>query len=83
MRFIRGLSKDTIKVPERIYKQSKYHQIRQRAQRIKLSDEGYNINHLMRIFNVSRLTITNCFDDWDKFALVGLYDKKARGRKSK
>jgi transposase len=83
MRFIRGLSKDTIKVLERIYKQSRYYQVRQRAQCIKLSNEGYKINELMQLFNVSRLTITNWFDDWDMFMLAGLYDKKGRGRKSK
>jgi transposase len=32
---------------------------------------------------VSRLTITNWLDDWDTYGLVGLYDKKGRGRKSK
>jgi transposase len=83
MRFIKGLSKDTIKMLERIYKHSKYHQVRQRAQCIKLSYEGYKINDLMRIFNVSRLTITNWLDDWDNFALAGLYDKNGRGRKPK
>ena len=83
MRFIRGLSKETIKMLERIYKQSKYHQVRQRAQCIKLSYQGYTIKDLIRIFNVSRLTITNWLDDWDTFGLVGLYDKKGRGRKPK
>jgi transposase len=29
------------------------------------------------------LTITNWFDDWDKFAFVGLYDSQGRGRKPK
>ena len=83
MRFIKGLSKETISILERIYKQSKHHQVRQRAQCIKLSYEGYKIQDLMRIFNVSRLTITNWFNDWDDKGLVGLYDKKGRGRKSK
>lgn len=83
MRFIRGLSKETIKMLERIYKQSQYHQVRQRAQCIKLSYQGYTIKDLMRIFNLSRLTITNWLDDWDTFGLVGLYDKKGRGRKPK
>ena len=83
MRFIRGLSKETIRMLERIYKQSKYHQVRQRAQCIKLSYQGYTIKNLIRIFNVSRLTITNWLDDWDTFGLVGLYDKKGRGRKPK
>ncbi len=34
MRFIKSLSKDTIKMLERIYKHSKYHQVRQRAQAV-------------------------------------------------
>lgn len=83
MRFIRGLSKETIRMLERIYQQSKYHQVRQRAQCIQLSYQGYTIKDLIRIFNVSRLTITNWLDDWDTFGLIGLYDKKGRGRKPK
>ena len=83
MRFIRGLSKETIRMLERIYKQSKYHQVRQRAQCIKLSDQGSTIKDLIMIFNVSRLTIANWLDDWDTFGLVGLYDKKCWGRKPK
>ncbi|PAX60071.1 IS630 family transposase [Brunnivagina elsteri] len=83
MRFIKGLAQDTLKLLERIHKQSKHHQVRQRAQCIKLSYQGYQINDLMKIFNVSRLTITNWFNDWDEFSLIGLYDRKGRGRKSK
>lgn len=83
MRFIRGLSRETIGILERIYKQSQYHQVRQRAQCIKLSYERYEIKDLMRIFQVSRLTIYNWFNDWEEKGLVGLYDKKGRGRKSK
>lgn len=83
MRFIKSLSKDTIKMLERIYKHSKSHQVRQRAQCIKLSNDGYKISDLSQIFNVSRLTITNWFDNWDMFMLCSLYDKKGRGRKPK
>jgi transposase len=83
MRFIKGLYLETIKLLERIQKQSRYHHVRQRAQCIKLSYEGYRINDLMKIFNVTRLTITNWFNDWDDFGLVGLYDRKGKGRKSK
>ncbi len=83
VRFIRGLSQETIKMLTRIYKQSKYHQVRQRAQCIKLSFEGYNIQELTQIFKVTRLTIYNWFNDWEFFGLVGLYDQKGRGRKSR
>lgn len=43
----------------------------------------YKIKDLIKIFNVTRLTITNWFNDWHEFSLVGLYDKKGRVRKSK
>jgi transposase len=83
MRFIRGLSKDTIKLLERINKSSRHHQVRQRAQCCLLNHKGYSIDRLASIFQVTRLTITNWLNDWDKFALVGLYDRKGRGRKPK
>jgi transposase len=83
MRFIRGLSKDTIKLLEKIYKLSRHHQVRQRAQCCLLSNQGYSIDRLASIFNVTRLTITNWLNDWDKFAFVGLYDCQGRGRKPK
>jgi transposase len=72
MRFIRRLSKETIKLLERIYKSSRHHQVRQRAKCCLLSHERYSINQLASIFKVTRLTITNWLDDWDELALVGL-----------
>jgi transposase len=83
MRFIKGLSRETIRLLERIYKQSKHHQVRQRAQCIKLSYSGYKIKDLMRIFSVSRLTIYNWLNDWEQKRFAGLYDQKGRGRKPK
>ena len=83
MRFIGGLSKDTVKVLERINKSSRHHRVRQRAQCCLLSHKGYSIDRLASIFQVTRLTITNWLNDWDKFALVGLYDRPGRGRKPK
>jgi transposase len=77
------MSKDTIKLLERIHKSSRHHQVRQRAQCCLLSHEGYSINQLAAIFKVTRLTITNWLNDWDEFALVGLYDRQGRGRKPK
>jgi transposase len=82
MRFLKGLSQETIKILTRIYKQSKYHQVRQRAQCIFLSYQGYQIKQLIKIFQVSRLTIYNWLNDWEEKRLVGLYDQKGRRRKS-
>ncbi len=66
---------------ERIYLNSKYYQVRARDHCIRLSYEGQKISSLMKIFGVSRNTIYNWFNNWDKFSLAGLYNEKGRGRK--
>ena len=81
MRYIKGLTKDTLKVLDRIYKESKYHQVRQRAHCIKLSYQGAKISELMKIFKVSRNTIYNWFNSWESSSLAGLYNQPGRGRK--
>ncbi|BAZ37767.1 hypothetical protein NIES4101_36900 [Calothrix sp. NIES-4101] len=83
MRFIKGLHIDTLNLLERIYKQSKYYHVRRRAQCIQLSYEGHKMNDLAKLFSVTRRTIMDWFNDWEDFSLVGLYDQKGRGRKSK
>lgn len=82
MRYIKGLSAESTKMLTRIYRQSKYYQVRQRAHCIVLSYEGYTINQLINIFGVSRNTIYNWFNHWDKYSLAGLYNETGRGRKA-
>ena len=81
MRYIKGLTKDTIKLLKRIYKESKYHQVRQRSHCILLSYQKYKISELMAIFQVSRNPIYNWLNNWDNWGLAGLYDREGRGRK--
>lgn len=81
MRYIKGITKKTLKLLKRIYKQSKYYQVRERALAIQLSYEGYKIAELMKILKVSRNTIYNWFNNWDNFGLVGLYNRPGQGRK--
>ena len=81
MRYIKGLSKETVKLLRRIYKQSQYYQVRQRAHCIQLSYQGYTIAELMKIFKVSRNTIYNWFNSWESNGLVGLYNRSGQGRK--
>ena len=81
MRYIKGLTKDTLKLLDRIYKHSKYYQVRQRAHCIKLSYQGVKISELIKIFKVSRNTIYNWFNLWESSSLVGLYNQPGRGRK--
>ena len=81
MRYIKGLTKETLKLLKRIYQQSKYYQVRQRAHCIQLSYEGYKISELMKLFKVSRNTIYNWFNNWESSGLVGLYNHPGQGRK--
>jgi transposase len=81
MRFIQGLSHETTKLLHKVYKESKYHQVRQRAQCILLSYQGYMINELSHIFQVDRVTIYNWLNAWESRHFAGLYDRKGRGRR--
>src|SRR6516162_7818755 len=56
MRFIQDLSPETIPLLQKIYKKSKYHRVRQRAQCLLLSYQGYTIKELSHIFQVDRIT---------------------------
>lgn len=81
MRYIKGLTKDTLKLLTRIERKSKYYQVRQRAHCVQLSYQGYKIAELCQIFKVSRNTIYNWFNNWESSQFVGLYNSPGRGRK--
>jgi len=83
MRFVTNLDRETIKLLTRISKQSQYYRVRQRAHCILLSSEGYTTADLVKIFKVNRITIYNWFNAWQEKRLVGLYDRKGKGRKPK
>jgi transposase len=72
---------ETQQMLRRIYRQSRHHQVRQRAHCILLRAEGYSVPQLMNIFLVSRKTIYNWFSAWDAESIVGLYNHPGRGRK--
>ncbi|MEA5512320.1 helix-turn-helix domain-containing protein [Crocosphaera sp. UHCC 0190] len=83
MRFIRELNTETRKLLEKISRRSKNYQVRDRARCIILSYQGFSINQLMVIFGLTRKTIYNWFTKWEDEGIVGLYNKKGRGRKPK
>ena len=83
MRFIQGLSEETLRLLKRIYKQSRYYRVRQRAHCILLSFEGHSIKQLQDIFHVDRITIYHWLNAWESRCLCGLYEKPGRGRPPK
>jgi transposase len=83
MRFITRLAPETEKLLKRIEQKSKYYQVRQRVKCIQLSYQGYQISSIMKILKVSRNTIYNWLNNWEKYNLIGLYSQKGRGRKNR
>jgi transposase len=81
MIFIREINPLSSKLLERIYRQSRHHQVRQRAHCLILASQGAKIEELMNIFSVSYKTIYNWFNRWESEGMVGLYNKPGRGCK--
>ncbi len=83
MRFVENLCWLQIKLLHRIHKESKKHHVRQRAQCILLSYQGYQVNELAGIFRRTKRTIYEWLNQWEAHHFAGLYDSKGRGRKPK
>ena len=81
MQFSRKVFPETQRLLQRLYQQSRHHQVRQRAHCILLSSQSYSIAQLIDIFGVSRKTLYNWFKSWDAQGFVGLYNRPGRGRK--
>jgi transposase len=81
MFLIRELNPLSLKLLERIYRQSRHHQVRQRAHFLILVSQGVKVEALMKIFKVSYKTIYNWLTRWESEGMVGLYNKPGRGRK--
>jgi transposase len=82
MRTLAAIAPETESLLQRIYRQSRLFQVRQRAHCILLSVQGFSIEQLSQILHVSRRTIHYWFEAWEDHKLVGLYDRPGRGRKS-
>ena len=81
MQFTREIFPETQRLLHRLYRQSRHHQVRQRAHCILLSSQDYSIAQLMEIFSVSRKTLYNWFNNWEAQGVLGLYNRPGRGRK--
>ncbi len=81
MFFIKEINSLSLKLLERIYRQSRHHQVRQRAHFLILASQGAKVKELMKIFKVSYKTIYNWINRWESEGMVGLYNKPGRGSK--
>lgn len=83
MILLREVNPLSLKLLERIYRQSRHHQVRQRAHCLILASQGVKIEELSKIFQVSYKTLYNWLNRWELEGIVGLYNKPGRGCKSK
>jgi len=81
MIFIREINPLSAKLLERLYRQSRHHQVRQRAHCLILASQGVKKEELMKIFQISYKTLYNWFNRWESEGMVGLYNKPGRGSK--
>ena len=81
MFFMREINPLSLKLLERLYRQSRHHQVRQRAHFLLLAAQGVKVEAAMSLFKVSYKTIYNWLDRWEAEGMVGLYNKAGRGRK--
>lgn len=81
MIFFREINPLSAKLLERIYRQSRHHQVRQRAHCLILANQGAKIEELRKVFHVSYKTIYNWFARWESEGIVGLYNKPGKGGK--
>lgn len=78
---MRELNPETLRLLQRLYRQSRHHQVRQRSHCLILTTQGLTITQLMGIFGVTRKTLYNWFNAWEERGVLGLYDRRGRGRK--
>jgi len=81
MMFIREINPLSSKLLQRIHRQSRHHQVRQRAHCLILASQGVKKVELMNIFRISYKTLYNWFNRWELEEIVGLYNKPGRGSK--
>ncbi|QHT65299.1 helix-turn-helix domain-containing protein [Rhodocytophaga rosea] len=81
MRYIKKITDKQKQDLEKIHKDSKSYQERNRCQAILLSNQGYQVQKLASIFQVSELSIYKWFDRFEKAGVAGLKNQKGKGRK--
>lgn len=81
MQLIRAIAPETLSLLKRIYRSSRHHQVRKRAQFMILYHQGYRVAQLVAVFSVTTSTLYNWINAWEKSGVLGLYNRPGQGRK--
>ncbi len=70
MFFIKEINSLSLKLLERIYRQSRHHQVRQRAHFLILASQDVKVKGIIKIFKISHKTIYNWINRWELEGMV-------------
>ena len=77
------VSYETQGLLQRMYRQSRHHQVRQRAHCVWLYSQGLGVSELLTVFPVQQKTIYNWLNAWQERGCAGLYNRPGQGSKPK
>lgn len=78
-----NISPETQGLLQRMYRQSRHHQVRQRAHCVWLYSQGLEVSELLAVFPVQQKTIYNWLKAWQQRGCAGLYNRPGQGSKPK
>lgn len=81
MRFVK-LTEPEIATLQEGHKNGLQFQFRNRCFCLLLSQQGKTVAELMQLFDISRITVYNWLDAWERRGICGLMNKPGRGRKA-
>jgi len=83
MKFVAPLTKAEKEKLTDLFNHHSSPRVRKRAHSILLSDRGFTIPEIVRIYQVDRDTVSHWLDRWQEKRFAGLSDKFRSGRPSK
>lgn len=78
-----NVSRETQDLLQQMNRQSRHHQVRQRAHCVWLYSQGMDVTQLLTVFPVNQKTIYNWLNAWAERGCAGLYNRPGRGSKPK
>ncbi len=83
MRFVKALSEAEKEQLTSLFKYHEQHSVRRRAHIILLSDDGFTIETIARIYQIDRDTVGTTLDRWEREGVKGCDDAPRSGRPPK
>jgi len=78
MFLFRDINPLSLKLLNRIYRESRHHEVRQRAHFLILVSQNVKKENMMKIFKFSYKTMYNWLNRWEYEGMLGLYNKPGK-----